>query len=164
MGPTIAPTGSWNAGASKVAEPIPSAAPSMVKGAAVFTVRCSCLAIARQEHLTVKTAAPFTIDGAAEGIGSATLLAPAFQDPVGAIVGPISAQSAEFVCKVTQKIPADMSKFSEGREAIVQDLASQRQNLLLPLFRDSVVAYLTQHGKIRINTANYKHLIDSYKS
>jgi peptidyl-prolyl cis-trans isomerase D len=121
-------------------------------------------AIARQEHLTVKTAAPFTIDGAAEGIGSATLLAPAFRDPVGAIVGPISAQSAEFVCKVTQKIPADMSKFSEGRDAIVQDLASQRQNLLLPLFRDSVVAYLTQHGKIRINTANYKHLIDSYKS
>jgi peptidyl-prolyl cis-trans isomerase D len=121
-------------------------------------------AIAKQSHLSVKTASPFTIDGAAEGIGSATLVEPAFQDEVGAVVGPVAAQSSEFVCRVSQKIPADMSKFSDSKDAIVQDLTTQQQNIQQPLFRDSVVAYLTQRGKVRINGDTYKRVLDSYKS
>lgn len=121
-------------------------------------------AITKEAHLTVKTASPFTIDGAAEGIGSATMLASAFKDNVGAIVGPVAAQSSQFVCQVSQKIPADMSKFAASKADIVQDLQTQRQSLQAPLFRDSVVAYLTRHGKIRIDGDNYKRILDTYKN
>lgn len=121
-------------------------------------------AIAKEEHLKVKTAPPFTIDGAAEGIGSGTMIASAFKESVGAIVGPIAAQSSQFVCRVSQKIPADMSKFAASKDGIVQDLQTQRQDLQMPLFRDSVVAYLTSKGKIRIDADNYKRVLDSYKN
>jgi peptidyl-prolyl cis-trans isomerase D len=124
----------------------------------------SLQAIAKQMHTDVKTAAPFTIDGAAEGIGAGTLFASAFKDNAGAIIGPISAQSRDFVCRISQKIPADMSKFSESKDAIVQDLTSQREAIDQPLFRDSVVEYLRQHGKIRVYSENYQRVIDSFKS
>ncbi len=124
----------------------------------------SLKAIAKEAHLKVETAAPFTINGAAEGLGSATLIAAAFQDKVGAIVGPVSAQESQFVCQISQKIPADMSKFAASKDSIVQDLTSHQQNVQGPLFRDSVVAYLTQHGKVRIDGDNYKRVLDSYKT
>lgn len=121
-------------------------------------------AIAKGARLSVKTASPFTIDGAAEGIGSATMLASAFKDNVGGIVGPVAAQSSQFVCRVSQKIPADMSKFAASKADILQDLQTQRQNLQAPLFRDSIVTYLTRRGKIRIDADNYKRILDSYKN
>jgi hypothetical protein len=79
-------------------------------------------------------------------------------------VGPVSAQDSQFVCQITQKVPADMSKFETSKDSIVQDLTSQQQNVQGPLFRDSVVAYLTQHGKVRIDADNYKRVLDSYKN
>jgi peptidyl-prolyl cis-trans isomerase D len=124
----------------------------------------SLKAIAKEAHLQVKTASPFTINGAVEGMGSATLIASAFHDKEDAIVGPVSAQDSQFVCQITQKIPADMSKFETSKDSIVQDLTSQQQNVQGPLFRDSVVAYLTQHGKVRIDADNYKRVLDSYKN
>lgn len=121
-------------------------------------------AIAKEYNLSVKTADPFTIDGAAEGIGSASLLSAAFKDNVGAIVGPVSAQSGEFICKVSQKIPADMSQFAKNKDAIVQNLQQERQSAQGPLFRASVVAELRQHRKIKINQAALDRLVSSYQS
>ena len=50
-------------------------------------------AIAKSYGVPVKTAAPFTIDGAAEGIGSGATLAAAFKENVGGMVGPVSGAS-----------------------------------------------------------------------
>jgi hypothetical protein len=111
----------------------------------------------------VKTAAPFTIDGAAEGIGSAATLSAAFKANVGDIVGPVAAQSSQFVCKVSQKIPADMSQFAKDKQAIVQSLIQQRRSLQEPLFRDSVMNDLKRRGKIKINEANLQKIIASYQ-
>ncbi len=123
----------------------------------------SLAAIAKEYGLSIKTAAPFTIDGAAEGIGSASLLADAFKDNPGGIVGPVSAQSADFVCKVSQKIPADMSQFAKNKDAIVQNLTQQQQSLQGPLFRDSVVSELRRRRKIKVNQAALEHLVSSYQ-
>lgn len=120
--------------------------------------------IAKAYGLAVKTAPPFTIDGAAEGIGSATELSEAFKANVGDIVGPISAQAGQFVCRVSQKIPADMSQFAQNKQAIVQNLMQQRQSIQEPLFRDSVVNDLTRRGKIKMNEANLQKIIASYQS
>ncbi len=120
-------------------------------------------AIAKSDGLTVKTAAPFTIDGAAEGIGAATLLSAAFKSNVGDIVGPVAAQSGQFVCRVSEKIPADMSQFAKNKESIVQSLTQERQTAQGPLFRDSVVTELRRRGKIKMNEAALNRLIGSYQ-
>jgi peptidyl-prolyl cis-trans isomerase D len=120
--------------------------------------------LAKEYGLTVKTAAPFTVDGAAEGIGSATLMPAAFKANVGDVFGPVAAQAGEFVCKVTEKIPADMSQFAKNRDSVVQSLNSQRQTAEQPLFRDSIVNDLKKRGKIKINEANLNRMVTSYQS
>jgi peptidyl-prolyl cis-trans isomerase D len=120
--------------------------------------------IAKDYGLTVKTAAPFTIDGAAEGIGAASLLSAAFKSNVGDIVGPVAAQSGQFVCKVSEKIPADMNQFEKNKDSIVQSLESQKQALQQPLFRESVVADLTRRGKIKMNEDMITKMVASYQS
>jgi peptidyl-prolyl cis-trans isomerase D len=120
-------------------------------------------AIGKAYGLSVKTAAPFTMDGAAEGIGSASLLVAAFKDNVGDIVGPVAAQSAEFVCKVSQKIPADMSQFAKNKDSILQNLTQQRQMVQGPLFRDSIVNELKRRRKIQINQAALQRIVTSYQ-
>jgi hypothetical protein len=120
--------------------------------------------IAKDYDLPVKTAAPFTIDGAAEGVGAASLVAAAFKSNIGDVVGPVAAQSGQFVCKVSEKIPADMSQFDKNKDGIVQSLASQKQTLQQPLFRESVVADLTRRGKIKLNEGTITKMVASYQS
>jgi peptidyl-prolyl cis-trans isomerase D len=118
-------------------------------------------AIAKEYGLTVKTAAPFAVDGAAEGIGSGSQLAAAFKANVGDSIGPIAAGQGTFVCKVSEKIPADMAQYAQNKAAIVEGLIQQRQQLQSPLFRDSIVADLKKRGKIKMNEATISRLIAS---
>jgi len=120
-------------------------------------------AIAKSYGLSVKPAAPFTVDGAAEGIGSASLLAAAFKGQAGDIVGPVAASSGQFVCRISEHIPADMGQFAANKAAIVQSLQQQRQSVQQPLFRDSVVSDLRRRGKIKINQATINRIISSYQ-
>lgn len=121
-------------------------------------------AIAKEYGLSVKTAAPFTVDGAAEGIGAATLLSAAFKAKVGDVIGPIAAQTGQFVCEVSQKIPADMSQFAQNKNAVVQEIAQQRLSMQQPLFRQSVVDELKRRHKIKMNDAALSRLLSSYQS
>ncbi len=120
--------------------------------------------IAKEYGLSVKTAAPFNINGAAEGIGAATMLSAAFKANVGDTIGPIAAQTGEFVCQVSQKIPADMSQFAQNKDAIVQEIAQQRSSIQQPLFRQSVVDELKRRHKIKMNDAAMSRLLSSYQS
>ena len=121
-------------------------------------------AIAKPYGLTVKTAAPFTVDGAAEGIGSGTTLAAAFKENVGGIVGPVATSTGQFVCRVSERVPADMSQFAKNKDSIVQGLVQQRLAVQGPLFRDSIVAELKRRGKIKINNDTLNRIISSYQS
>lgn len=121
-------------------------------------------AIAKSYGVQVKTAAPFTIEGAAEGIGSASSLEAAFKTKVGGIVGPVNAATGEFVCKVTQSIPADMAQFAAAKETIMQTMKQQRIQVDGPLFHDSVVAELKRKGKIKMNQDTISKMVNSYKS
>ncbi len=121
-------------------------------------------ALAKSYNGSVKTAAPFTIDGAAEGIGSATLLQSAFKAKPGDIVGPVTAQSGDFVAKVSEKIPADVTQFAKNRDAIVQSLQSDRQKIQDPLFQHSIVAELKSKGKIKYNQDTINRMVESFRS
>ena len=118
-------------------------------------------ALAKAYGAPVKTAVPFTADGAAEGIGAASLLSPAFKDNVGNIVGPVSAQNSYFVTQVSEKTPADMSQFAKNKEDIVKGIKQQRRSVQEPLFRDSVVSELKRRGKISINQETLNQLVGS---
>jgi peptidyl-prolyl cis-trans isomerase D len=120
-------------------------------------------AIAKRYGSEVKTAAPFSIDGAAEGIGSGTQLAAAFKANQGDIVGPVSAGSGQFICKVSEKIPADMNQYAAGKAAIVQGLEQDRLRLQQPLFRDSVLNDLKRRGKVKMNDAAINHIVERYQ-
>jgi peptidyl-prolyl cis-trans isomerase D len=120
-------------------------------------------AIAKQYGTTVKTAAPFTIDGAAEGIGSGTQLAAAFKANVGDVVGPVFTGTGQFICKVTEKIPADMNQFAAGKAAIVQSLEQDKLRVQQPLFRDSIVNDLKRRGKIKVNDAAVSRIIGRFQ-
>jgi len=124
----------------------------------------SLQAIAKQHNLQVKTAAPFTIDGAAEGIGSATLFPEAFKDKVGDIVGPVAAQSDQFVCKVSQKIPADMTQYAKDKDSIIQSLTAKKRETQQGLFRDSVVSELKRGGKIKLNQDTINRIVSAFQS
>jgi hypothetical protein len=124
----------------------------------------SLAALAKQYGGQLKTAAPFTIDGAAEGIGAASTLAAAFKGNVGDIIGPVTSPTGQVVCKISEKIPADMSQFAQNKDSIIQSLTQQRQQLEQPLFRDSVVSELKRRGKIKINQTALDRIVGSYQS
>ena len=121
-------------------------------------------AIAKEYGLTVKTAAPFNMNGAAEGIGAASTLSAAFKADVGDIVGPIAAQTGQFVCQVSQKIPADMTQYAQNKGSVVQEITQQRMSIQQPLFRQSVVDELKRRKKIKMNDAALSRLLSSYQS
>ena len=73
----------------------------------------------------VKSTDFFTSSGAAEGIGSAAMLADYFDKPVGTVFGPLAAPGLTVVGKVAGHQDADMSKFAQERDK--HRRAAQRQ-------------------------------------
>ena len=122
--------------------------------------------VAKSEGGQLKTAAPFTIMGAAEGIGPASTLEQAFgsQTKVGDAFGPISASGSLFVCKVTEKDPADMSKFAQSRDSMIQTLKQKKGELQGNLFADSLVTGLKKKGVVKLNEAAIQQLSAAYRS
>jgi peptidyl-prolyl cis-trans isomerase D len=112
----------------------------------------------------VKSTDFFTRTGAAEGIGSGSLLSDLFNKPVGFVFGPLSAANQTIVGKVIDRQDADMSKFPQERDGIVTQLkgkkALDRQNLL----QDSILTDLIQHGKVKKHQAVIDRLIAQYRS
>jgi peptidyl-prolyl cis-trans isomerase D len=108
-------------------------------------------ALAKEYGISVKTAAPFPVDGAAEGIGAGSYLTAAFKANVGDVVGPVAAGSGQFVCKVSEKIPADLAQFAKEKDALIQQMNEQKRSLQQSLFRASVVADLKKRGKVKLN-------------
>jgi peptidyl-prolyl cis-trans isomerase D len=119
--------------------------------------------IAKRYGTTVKTAAPFAIDGAAEGIGSGTQLAGAFKAKVGDVIGPVITGTGQFICKVSELVPANMDQYAAGKSAIVQGLEQTKLQVQEPLFRDSIVNDLKRRGKIKMNEAAISHLIEHFE-
>jgi peptidyl-prolyl cis-trans isomerase D len=122
--------------------------------------------IAKSEGGELKTAQAFTIMGAAEGIGPASTLAEAFgpNAKVGDTFGPVSEGGSLFVCKVTEKTPADMSKFAQSRDAMVQTLKQKKGEIQGALFGDSIVADLRKRGVVKLNERAIQQLSASYRS
>ncbi len=120
--------------------------------------------LAQSMGLEVKTTQDFGRDGAADGIGPATTVYQAFDQPAGSIVGPVTVEDKRFICKVESKTPADMSKLSEQRQAMVSEIKTRKARQRTELFQDSLRTALIRDGKIKIHQEVINRILDSYRS
>jgi peptidyl-prolyl cis-trans isomerase D len=108
----------------------------------------------------VKSTDFFTSSGAAEGIGSAAMLADYFNKPVGTVFGPLPASNQTVVGKVADHQDADMSKFAQERDSIIEQLKGKEKADRITLLEDSVLTDLIQHGKVK----KHQQVIDRLKA
>ena len=101
--------------------------------------------------------------GAIEGLGSAGMLPDAFVKPAGSIIGPNSiAADSKVVCKVVEKIPADLSGLASQRLAIRDQIKNQKGQARNSLFEEGVRDALTKEGKIKVHQDVVDRLLASY--
>ncbi len=120
--------------------------------------------VAKTYGVEVKTPEPFTRLGAIEGVGPASVLAAAFTQPAGSIVGPATVASQTIVAKVLEQIPADPAQLAAQREAIVSQIKGRKAQERLSLFEDSVRTRLVQEGKVKIHQDVVNRIAASYQS
>jgi hypothetical protein len=111
----------------------------------------------------VKSTDFFTSSGAAEGIGSAAILASYFNQPVGTVFGPLPATNQTIVGKVADRQDADMSKFAQERDGIIEQLKGKEKADRLTLLEDSILTDLIQRGKVKRHQAVIDRLIAQYR-
>ena len=120
-------------------------------------------AVAKSMGLEVKTSDAVDRAGAIEGLGSAGMLPDAFAKPVGSIIGPNSfTADSRVVCKVVEKIPADLSGLASQRTAIRDELKGEEGRARDSLFEEGVRDALAKEGKIKIHQAVVDRLLASY--
>ncbi|MGP0074632.1 MAG: peptidyl-prolyl cis-trans isomerase [Bryobacteraceae bacterium] len=112
----------------------------------------------------VKSTDFFTSSGAAEGIGSASILADYFSKPVGTIFGPLQGAGLTIVGKVTGRQDADMAKFAQDRDGIVEQLKGKKLVDRRSLFQDSVLTDLIRSGKVKKHQQVIDRLVAQYRS
>jgi peptidyl-prolyl cis-trans isomerase D len=112
----------------------------------------------------VKSTDFFTSSGAAEGIGSAGILADYFNKPVGTVFGPLPANAQTIVGKVAGREDADMSKFPQQRDAIVEQLKGKLAVDRRGLLEDSILTDLIRSGKVKKHQAVIDRLVAQYRS
>jgi peptidyl-prolyl cis-trans isomerase D len=120
-------------------------------------------AIAKAIGGEVKSTQPFTVEGAADGIGPASYLQEAFQKPVGAMVGPISLGTGVFLAKVAEKQVADAATLAAGRDQLVLSIKQRKAQERKELFEDGLLTKLIKEGKVKKNQDTIKRLVNQYQ-
>jgi len=120
-------------------------------------------AAAKSMGLEVKTSDAVDRAGAIEGLGSAGMFPDAFAKPVGTIIGPngLTADS-KVVCKVVEKVPADLSGLASQRLAIRDQIKSEKARIRNALFEEGVRDALTKEGKIKVHEDVIDRFLASY--
>jgi peptidyl-prolyl cis-trans isomerase D len=112
----------------------------------------------------VKSTDFFASTGAAEGIGSASILGDVFNKPTGSIFGPLATGNQTIVGKLTERQDADMSKFPQERDSIVLALKGKKAVDRQLLLQDSILTDLIQHGKVKKHQTVIDRLVAQYRS
>ncbi|MGA2435589.1 MAG: peptidyl-prolyl cis-trans isomerase [Bryobacteraceae bacterium] len=119
--------------------------------------------VAQQFGAEVKTTQEFTRNGAADGIGPANFLAKGFEQPPGGVFGPVTISGKRFICRVQERIPADMSKLPAETEALRTGLRNDKAQQREEIFSDSIVNALTRDKKIKRHDDVIKSFIANFR-
>ena len=121
-------------------------------------------AAAKSMGFELKTSNPVDRAGAIEGVGSASSIADAFNQPVNSIFGPVAAADSKVVGKVIEHTQADMTQLAAQRDAIRNEIKSRKTQDRTNLFEDGVRESLIKQGKVKIHQDVLDRLIASYRS
>jgi peptidyl-prolyl cis-trans isomerase D len=119
---------------------------------------------AKSMGLESKTSAEFTRTGTVEGLGSATYVTDAFVKPDGSLIGPLNIPDGTVIARVISHVQPDMSKLPEQRDAIRDDLKSQKARDRNSLFEAGVRDALIKEGKVKIHQEVINRLIANYRT
>jgi len=120
-------------------------------------------AAAKSMGLEAKTSDSVDRAGAIEGLGSAGMFPDAFTKPVGTIIGPNGlAADTKVVCKIVEKVPANLLNLASQRTAIHDQLKGQKDQARGALFEEGVRDALTKEGKIKVHQDVIDRLLASY--
>lgn len=118
--------------------------------------------VAQATGAELKTTQEFGPDGAADGIGPASMVIEAFTKEAGSIFGPVVSGDQRFICKVAAKIPADMSRLQEQRSSVLTELKGRKAQQREDLFTDSLRTRLIKDGKLKIHEDVIRRLAAAY--
>lgn len=120
-------------------------------------------AAAKEMGFKVETTEPFLRTDTVAGFGSANYIASAFNAPNGTVMGPILMPDATVVVKVTEHVPADMSKLPAERATIRDQIKSQKAGDRDTLFKAGLKERLISEGKIKIHQDAVNKIIAGYR-
>jgi hypothetical protein len=118
--------------------------------------------LAKSVGAEVKSPEAFTRADAVAGLGSATMLLPAFQKNAGELAGPFAFGTDFCILKVTEKIPADLTQLAAQRSEMQQGLKRERAMERATLFKEGIMQTLIKSKKLKIYEKNIKLLQGSY--
>ncbi|HYO80512.1 MAG TPA: peptidylprolyl isomerase [Bryobacteraceae bacterium] len=111
----------------------------------------------------IKSTDFFNVEGAAEGIGSASHLAEGFRKGTGTVVGPFTVGTDVFLARVVEKQNADPGKLASERESLMLAVKRQRAAERKELFEDGLVAQLVREGKVKKYQENIARLMQNFR-
>lgn len=116
--------------------------------------------LAKQMGVELKTGQPFNRDGSIEGLGSAHLLAGAFDLRVGAVGGPVNlSQPGSFaVYRVVERQEIDREAFERSRASLEKEMLERKRTDVFDQFREGVRLEMIRAGKLKIYQENLKRL------
>jgi peptidyl-prolyl cis-trans isomerase D len=120
--------------------------------------------VAKSMKLDVVESIDFTHTDSVEGLGQAVLVGDAFTKPVGSIVGPVTIQGRSVVYKILDQQHPDLTKLTQERAAILDQLKKRKAVQQNQLFLDSVYTQLVADGKVKKYPDAIKRLIGSFHS
>ena len=119
--------------------------------------------VAKSMKLELAKPAAFGHSDSIEGLGQSTTVQEAFTKPIGTILGPITAQGSNLVCKIVGRDTPDPKQYPEERAAAMQTLKQQAATDRNSLFLDSILNQLIAEGKVKRNEDAIKRLAASVK-
>ena len=119
---------------------------------------------AKEMGLEVKESTDFNRQGAVEGFGSASILAEAFSQKDGTVLGPINSADGKGVLKVLSHTPADMSTFAAQQSALRDEIKGKLLRERLALFEDGIRKTLEKDGKVKIQQDALNRLLQGMRS
>jgi peptidyl-prolyl cis-trans isomerase D len=109
-----------------------------------------------------KATAAFSMEGGAEGLGPAENVREAFTRAVGEIFGPVTVNNRMFICKVTEKLTADVAQLAARRQELSDQLKTAKARERMALFQQNLRDRLEKEGKIKIYQDAINRLVASY--
>lgn len=120
-------------------------------------------AAAKAMGLTVKVSDPVTRTDQVPGLGPLYQFGPLFDEAIGKTVGPVNLGVTIAIAEATEKIPADMSKFSEQRADLLREAKGRKSRERGDLFAESVLQRFQDKKRIQRNEDAIKRVTELLK-